>query len=469
MDRAGIYDRGIGIALAQSTDRTPRVAVGGYLFSPISVPKLKGVESLPIFNSAILSVAVGIIALGMAVKYSAFPKREHGTLDLPNYFLWIAVGTGFYFLNLIIADLFGGTGKGFDIIPGRDFLHSACYALTWTAFGAILWRLGRLPLFMRTVGLIFSFIGGGWLILIPIIFPETVAAMKPLFNMGLVTYLPLMAILYFLFFKEPLKDSKVDLKNVFLAVFLVAGFLLIQVEFSTLFQTGMNFELIRPHTASKAVASAAGWLLYGLGLLLWPKRLDRPFRIAGVALIGLGILKTILFPFRFRAEFGDMIPIINIPSLLFLFLISSLIYLTLRTWKQPWPFPQLPSRPFWGIVLAIVTFIILNIEIAGAFAIKGRAFSMLSHGSLSMQLAYSIGWLVFSIGLMVVGIKWDTIKVRWAAIILLVITALKIFALDLWKLGNWYRVGAFFGLAVVLIMISFLYQRFLSEGKNNEK
>jgi uncharacterized membrane protein len=118
--------------------------------------------------------------------------------------------------------------------------------------------------------------------------------------------------------------------------------------------------------------------------------------------------------------------------------------------------------------LAVVTFTVLNIEIAGVFALKGRPFSMMTHGSLSMQLAYSIGWLVFSIGLMIVGIKWDNIKVRWAAIILLVGTSVKIFTLDLWKLGQLYRVGAFVGLAVVLILVSFLYQRFLSGEKQNE-
>ena len=67
-----------------------------------------------------------------------------------------------------------------------------------------------------------------------------------------------------------------------------------------------------------------------------------------------------------------------------------------------------------------------------------------------------------------VGIQWDTVQVRWAAISAIVITAVKIFIRDLWHLGQLYRVGSLFGLAVVLILVSFLYQRFLSEGKKNE-
>jgi hypothetical protein len=435
----------------------------------VSIPRLKGIESLPILNSAVLSIGASIIALGAAVRLASFPQRKIAKTDLPNYFLWIAVGTGFYFLNLIISDLFAGPGKGFKVVPGRNFLHCLCYALTWTAFGAALWRVRVVPFIMRGVGFAFIFIGSACLILIPVMIPESVAEMKPLINLGLLAYLPLMAILYFVFFNEPWGNFDGRTKNICLALFLTAGFMMLKVESSTIFQTGSNFELIRPHTASKAVASAAGWLIYGLVLLIWPKRLDRPFRIAGLVLIFLGITKTIIFPFRFRIEFGDMLPVLNIPSLLFLFLIAVLVYLTVRIWKQPWPISQFSPKPFWGVILAVVTFIILNIEIASACAIKGSPFSMLSHGSLSMQFAYSIGWLVFSIGLMTVGIKWDIVKVRWAAIILLVVTSIKIFILDVWRLGQLYRVGSFVGLAVVLIMVSFLYQRYLSEGKKDEK
>jgi uncharacterized membrane protein len=73
--------------------------------------------------------------------------------------------------------------------------------------------------------------------------------------------------------------------------------------------------------------------------------------------------------------------------------------------------------------------------------------------------------MVYSIGLLVVGIRWSNIKVRWAALAFLVVTALKIFFMDLWKLGQLYRVASFIGLAAVLILVSFLYQRFLSKGE----
>jgi uncharacterized membrane protein len=105
---------------------------------------------------------------------------------------------------------------------------------------------------------------------------------------------------------------------------------------------------------------------------------------------------------------------------------------------------------------------VLNIEISSVFTERGRSFSLETYGNLAHQLAYSLSWLLYSIGLLVVGIKWKTSKVRWAALILMVGTAFKIFFMDLWRLGQLYRVASFIGLAAVLILVSFLYQRFMT-------
>ena len=140
---------------------------------------------------------------------------------------------------------------------------------------------------------------------------------------------------------------------------------------------------------------------------------------------------------------------------------------TLKKSFHQWPIKKSRPPSFWGLFLAITTFCILNIEIAGVFGAKGLPFSLLTHGSLSHQLGYSLGWLAFSICLLIVGIKWDVVNVRWASLILLVITSLKIFLRDLWSLGQLYRVASFIGLAAVLILVSFLYQRFLSDRRKD--
>jgi uncharacterized membrane protein len=87
-------------------------------------------------------------------------------------------------------------------------------------------------------------------------------------------------------------------------------------------------------------------------------------------------------------------------------------------------------------------------------------------GNFGKTFAYSLGWLAFSIGLLVSGILIKSIKTRWAAIILLAVTSGKIFFKDLWSLGQLYKVGSLIGLAAVLILVSYFYQRFIVIDKS---
>lgn len=161
-----------------------------------------------------------------------------------------------------------------------------------------------------------------------------------------------------------------------------------------------------------------------------------------------------------------MTTFINSPTLLYIACVAVLIWLTARKQDDTWPLP-ISSKQFWGVFLAITSFAILNIEIASVFGDKSRAFSLLAHGNLSHQLGYSLGWLVYAIVLLFVGIKWNVVRVRQAALVLIIITCVKIFLKDLWSLGQLYRVASFVGLAFVLMLVSYLYQRFLS--KTGEK
>ena len=441
----------------------------GLLVLFTALPLMKEAESLPLLNPAFFSVAACTAALGAAVKLSPWPNRKLGRMDLPNTFLWMSLGTGFYLVNLAIADLFAGPGEAFTLIPDRDFIHWATYALAWTGFGAITWRISRLHIAMRIAGLILFISGSTGLLLLPVLLSEAIATMAPFVNPAHFIYLILIAMAWFTLKKEPWSAYNGLTRNLFLAFLLLAGFMLLALASSTTLATGHAFSPFFSQTPQRAVASAAVWILYGTGMLLWPKRLDRPFRITGLTLILIGLVKSLTFPLRFSAAFGLMTPLVNTPTLLYAGVLALLTFFTAKPWATPWPLPKPAPKTFWGVSLALTGFCILNIEIASFFASKGDHFSFLTHGSLSKQLAYSIGWMLFSIGLLTVGVKWKDPKIRWAAIALLGVTSLKIFIRDLWSLGQLYRVGSFVGLAVVMILVSVIYQKFLSEDEEGEK
>ena len=305
------------------------------------------------------------------------------------------------------------------------------------------------------------------MLLLPVLFPAFVPGMSPLLNLGLPTYLYALVVLALLVRLELKERTSRDLYWLLLTLLLLTGFVALKVQMSSIVQPGEPFRLFFNQWSRMAVGSAAGWLAYGLGLLYWPRGLDRPFRIAGVALVLAGLAKALAYPFAYRAAFGAMTPLVNTPSLVFLFAIAALICLTLNKPKQYWPFIS-PRSAHSGACCLLLVFCVLNIEISSVFIETGRNFSLETYDNLAHQLAYSLSWLIYSIGLLVVGIKWQTSKVRWAALILMVGTTVKIFFMDLWRLGQLYRVASFIGLAAVLILVSFLYQRFMTGTMRKE-
>jgi len=84
------------------------------------------------------------------------------------------------------------------------------------------------------------------------------------------------------------------------------------------------------------------------------------------------------------------------------------------------------------------------------------------------QLALSGVWLLYSIVLMVVGIWRWMATLRIMAIILFGVAIAKIFIYDLSFLETLYRIFSFIGLGVILLVVSYLYQRYkaviLGEG-----
>lgn len=122
---------------------------------------------------------------------------------------------------------------------------------------------------------------------------------------------------------------------------------------------------------------------------------------------------------------------------------------------QPAALPALASGG------TILLFFLLNIEIADFYS-KGSAltFNFFS-SSLAQDLTYTIGWAVFAVGLLTAGILLHSRGARVAAILLLLSTVLKCFLHDLARLGGLYRVGSLLGLAMSLVLVGVLLQKFV--------
>ncbi|MBN1663737.1 MAG: DUF2339 domain-containing protein [Deltaproteobacteria bacterium] len=437
---------------------------------------LKSAQDLPVLNLAVFSCALCVVALSLSVKWADYPQKEiAANFSLPEYFLWLAIGAGFFLANMIVSDIFGGVGGGFKLDFYNNINQYISHTLLWTIFGSLILRIRPMPPGLKTVGLIVMLTGVILSLLAPFHFSSQIGTMTPLVNPVLIIFIPIIAAMIYLAVAQADDDwGGSHLKNLFITLGVAVGLLALTVELSTIFNHQVPFDFIIGHSSAMTLAIILTWFLFGLGLVLWPRALNDYFRLAGAALILISLARAVYYPLGYTSEFGAVTPLLNIPTGIFLLLIAGLAVLTFRKFAFEWTWNNsISPRHIWAALLILFTFYVTNVQVASVFGMFNTGadsghFTFYTHGRLSQQLAYSISWLVFAIILLIIGIRWQLIQVRWVALSLLVMTALKVFIKDLWALGQLYRVFAFIGLAVTLILVSFIYQRYLGGSKKSK-
>ncbi|HEV2841152.1 MAG TPA: DUF2339 domain-containing protein [Chthoniobacterales bacterium] len=204
-----------------------------------------------------------------------------------------------------------------------------------------------------------------------------------------------------------------------------------------------------------------GWALEGFALL-WLFRVvpHRGLRYVGVGLLCVAFVRLALNPAVLEYHPRAATPVWN-------WYLYGYGLPILCLFGGAWLFRSNPQSAFerkaptlLNSLGAILTFLLLNIEIADYFSV-GPTLTFSFSGNFARDMTYSIAWALFAFVLLLVGMKQKTGWVRYAGVVLLLVTLLKLFLHDLGSLSQLYRIGAFIGVAVILIVASFVYQRFL--------
>lgn len=125
------------------------------------------------------------------------------------------------------------------------------------------------------------------------------------------------------------------------------------------------------------------------------------------------------------------------------------------------------APPLLNALGTVLAFLLLNLEIADYFTRPGAgALAFQFSGNFARDMTYTIAWALFALGLLGAGIWKQQKAARHAALGLLSVALLKLFFHDLARLEALYRIGALFAVAVIAMLASFAYQRFLP---GNEK
>lgn len=208
-----------------------------------------------------------------------------------------------------------------------------------------------------------------------------------------------------------------------------------------------------------------GWAIEGVGLLLLFRLIpNRRLRVLSLIVLGAAFVRLALNPAVYEYHPRSRVPIFNwylyafgIPAICF--------FLGARWFGEPREKAYERGAPALLYSLgAIVCFLLLNIEIADYFSI-GPTLTFSFHGNFARDMTYTITWAIFAFGLLIAGVLRNLRPLRFSAIALLSLAIAKLFLHDLDTLNQLYRIAAFISVAVIAIVASFIYQRFLSPRK----
>jgi uncharacterized membrane protein len=214
------------------------------------------------------------------------------------------------------------------------------------------------------------------------------------------------------------------------------------------------------------------WITIGLALegvaLIWLfTKIDYDIlKKWGYVLLTISFVRLCLNPAILSYHPRESVPIVN--WYLYAYAIVSVaMYVAAKIWKpvgeKVWQtFPKSVLMAFGTILL----FLLVNIQIADYFS-TGTSITFQFSGNLARDMSYTIAWGLFAAVLFGVGISKKLSRIRFASVALFAVTILKLFFHDLWSLGQLYRVFAFVVMALLLIAVSFFYQKFI--GAENEK
>jgi uncharacterized membrane protein len=204
-----------------------------------------------------------------------------------------------------------------------------------------------------------------------------------------------------------------------------------------------------------------GWALEGFALLwLFHRVPHRGLRLVGGVLLSAAFVRLALNPAVLEYHKRSATRIWN--WYLYAYGITSFCLLAgARLHGRAAKWPERFGPPLLASLGTILLFLLVNLEIADYFSI-GPTQTFSYSGNFARDMTYSIAWALFALGLIVIGMRIKERAARYAGVALLGVTLAKLFLHDLSDLEELYRIGAFIGVAVILIAASFIYQRFLS-------
>ena len=197
-------------------------------------------------------------------------------------------------------------------------------------------------------------------------------------------------------------------------------------------------------------AVTVGWGAEGFAaVVLGLRERRRWLRLAGLALVAIAVGRAEVLLFA-EPRSGQLL-LVNRRAACALFLIA-LAYAI--AWLQARSDDVLARR--WHVAAAIITAQVLTLSLVTS---EIDAYGLQHQQGHARDVMLSVSWAAYATALILVGLRRRYAPVRIFAIVVLALTIVKVFAVDLSHLQRVYRVVSVIGLGIMLLATSYLYQR----------
>jgi uncharacterized membrane protein len=197
-------------------------------------------------------------------------------------------------------------------------------------------------------------------------------------------------------------------------------------------------------------------------VLIWTgfRSLVLPLRQAGYFLLVLAAFRLLMFPlpapqFLFNERFATYLVFI---ACLGAALFAAHLHLSALGEAE------ISSLGVLAIAINVFALIALSLEFWDYF---GHRASLGIDSGLAQHLALSLLWTAYASVLILLGVKRQSALLRWQALVLFGLVVAKVFFYDSSYLERFYRIISFLILGVVLLVVSFLYQRKIARERSS--
>jgi len=242
------------------------------------------------------------------------------------------------------------------------------------------------------------------------------------------------------------------------------AFLLLTLEIHQLFQPAVpspeaNVAALRWDLAQHG-ALAGAWLLLGSGLLWANRRLARrSLELAGRLVILFGLAAALAGPcLADNPLWGHQLvgrtPLLNV--LVIAYALPAMLAIAAAAEVRRHGGRRLPRAA--GAVALLLGFAWISLTVRQLF--HGTYLDQAPAGAAE-RYAYSAAWVLYGVGLLLAGIARRGPLLRFGSLAVMLLAVAKVFVYDTAQLSDLYRVLSFLGLGASLLLLGFLYQRFV--------